>query len=154
MNQRGLSLIEVLLITVLIALVVGSLIQLGIRSLHTADEGRTEGVAMELTKEAIEIARSKRDEDSTDFFAQIEEDGNGYYRLLGGNVFEFVGAVEPLPPNLSLYEVTGYSGYYRVISFTLDGTGTNLKMWVRTYWRTSTGRYDSIVLETIFTKWR
>ncbi|MBU0708192.1 prepilin-type N-terminal cleavage/methylation domain-containing protein [Patescibacteria group bacterium] len=159
MNNRGLSLIEVLLVTALIAIVMTALVNLGVMSLRTSDQSRNRSIATESTKEAVEIARMERDGSASTFFNAINGDigigTGGYYELSGGS-FSFVSfnVADVTPPNiLDNFLVPGRQNFYRVVYFYLQDADT-LDVWVKTYWRQHSGNYSVVRSGTVLTRWR
>ncbi|MBM4401768.1 MAG: prepilin-type N-terminal cleavage/methylation domain-containing protein [Candidatus Cloacimonetes bacterium] len=147
-TQRGVTLIEVLLAVVLIGILSAALIQLGITALKGANAGKMRSVAVELTKQGLEAARAKRDENSSAFFAQSD----GFYRYTG-SAFEPISGTEPvMPADKDPYAVTGFTNYYRVIHFETTATDT-ITVTVKTYWQEG-GSYNSVDMATVLTKWR
>lgn len=143
-NQLGVTLVEVLLAVALVLIVVVSLSQLGITALRTADAGRSRATAVGLTREAIEAARSLRDQDSDAFFALR----SGYYSY--GGSFIFVRPAAPNPP-YSDYQVPSFANYRRVVQFT--PSPDKMEVNVTTYWQ-EYGSYPRVSSSTTLTKWR
>lgn len=138
--------------TTLITLIVGALVHLGIMSLRTADQGKKEAVATQLTREALETVRVHRDSDTQTLFDDlVGTSGDGYY-VLSSSTFSFVSTSEPTMPDAN-FAISGYDGFYRVVYFELTDINT-LTMWVKTYWRQAGGRWNNIRSDTILTRWR
>lgn len=143
-NQRGVTLVEVLLAVALVVILVAALSQLGITALRTADAGRSRVTAIGLTRETIEAARSLRDQDSDNFFLI----NSGYYTYDGS--FSFVSATAPSDP-YTPYQVPNFDNFFRVIQFTRSADKMDID--VTTYWKEH-GSYPKVVNATTLTRWR
>ncbi len=152
----GLTLIEVVLAGALLGLIIGALVGLGVSSLRSADSGKKRGVALQLTKAAIEQARVERDEDSENLFSNFS---SGYYRLASSEFVATGDVEEPQPPNLEGYTVDNFPGFYRVVRFDFsdsdsDNNSDTLSLWVKTYWREPGNVFRHVTLSSVLTRWR
>lgn len=154
-EEKGLTLIEVIIVTAMLSVVIGALYQLGISSLRNSDRNRSKSIAIELTKEAIETARNLRDTDSEGFFDQIQSDGSGYYELGSSPAqFTFIQGGLPTPP-YDDFRVTDNGRYRRVVFLDPIGSPDPYKIIVsvNTYWRAE-GHWEEVKSGTILTRWR
>lgn len=150
MNQKGLTLIEILLTVALIGLVAAALGQLSVVSIKTADAARSRTTANELAKQATELARSQRDSNPTAFFAL-----SGYYLVDGSNNFAPQGSACGTPPCPN-FQVPGaaYQTFYREVKIDQNTPSTNQSTVTVKVFYQQRGVYDSIVLQTILSNWR
>lgn len=156
MNQKGLTLIEILLMVALIGLVAAALGQLSVVSIKTADAARSRTTANELAKQATELARSQRDSDPTNFFSL-----NGYYLIREDNSFEPQSNAACInPPDCSdlrsEYRVPGtaYQTFYREVRIQKDLPTAGQSTVTATVYYQQRGIYDKIILQTKLSNWR
>jgi Tfp pilus assembly protein PilV len=159
MNNRGISLIEVLLTTALLLVVGSALVRLGVVSLDNSDSSRVRATALNLADEGLEAARSIRDTQVATFFGL-----SGNYALnstldsltstnCDPTVLPFV------PPGTNSCTTTvSMSGtaltYYRVLRITNTIGVTNSKdVTAYVFWNNK-GAYSNVTTSTILTRWR
>lgn len=158
-NNQGLSLIEVIITVALILIAGGALVQLGVTALDTSDASRMRGISLQKANEALEFARSVRDNDSTGFF---NLNGDYYLDESGdledaGTIFKVTACVpgSTFAPSNDCQENISVSGstvsVYRVVRIT--GSADRKEVTAFVYWNNS-GSYSNVTTSTVLAKWR
>lgn len=150
MNQKGLTLIEILLMVALIGLVAGALGQLSAVSIKTSDAARLRTTTNELARQATELARSQRDSNPAAFFAL-----DGYYSVDAGNSFVLQTSACGTHP-CAVYQVPGtaYQNFYREVRIQKNIPSANKSTVTVKVYYSLRGVYDNVVIQTILTNWR
>ncbi len=156
-NDKGLSLIEILIAIGLMLVVVAALTKLAVTTLNTSDASRIRSVAQEYADAGIDFVRFYRDTNSAEFFAL----GNGdYQKNPSGDGLE--------PSQCSIDSGTMKEGceiqgvvinnatvhLYQV--FRISGDATRKEVTVYVLWNngSSASGYSKVETGTILTKWR
>lgn len=147
-DQRGFSLIEILLSMVLLVMVGGVVIAMGSGTLVNAFSNQDRTRALSYTQEAVEQIRAFRDAQPHTFF----NFGNGYYKLVPTDTppLTLVGTSPPAA-NHPNYRLAADPRFYRVIHIVGD---TEKKQVTVTTYFPEKSEYRSVSLVTYLTNWQ
>jgi len=138
-RQRGQTVIEAIVVVGVVILLVTGLIAGTVVSLKNVRNARTRSQAVKYAQEAVEVIRSERNSNWTDFFSIY----NGYYCL--GSDAVFVATISGCPNNI----VTSDSVFSRTVSFVPSGDIMRVAVSV-----SYPDAIKSIDITTYLTKWK
>ncbi len=166
-NNKGISLLEVVMAVGLLFIVVSALVQLGITTLRTSDAARVRIVAQQLANEGLELARVQRDADPNAFFALDTSNPNYWWSsaaFTSGNMGLTPTSCDPsnLTTITSNCVVTGSINdqtvnFYRVFNIVdvVSGDPNNKEVTVHVFWNKEGNTSPSnLSTSTRLTRWR
>jgi Tfp pilus assembly protein PilV len=156
-DNKGLSLIEILIAVGLLLIVVAALMRLGITTLNTSDASRMRAIAQQLADESLDYARYYRDNNPGAFF---DSGFTGNYTIDTSGDFVDTGlscdpaSVSTIDQNCkTTVEVNNSSiDVYRVVS--VSGNVNTKEVTAYVFWGKDGPGFSSVQTGTVLTRWR